>query len=186
MVTKNITVTKHVFQSYVAENLVSAIIAEWPCEHDGLGIMHGPQTVKVQYDNCCIHIDPEDFSSIVKNVETHGLNMSSYYQPVHSPDCNVLDLGLFTAIQSLYYEDPPKNFEEITKKVEAAFKALPAETIKKAFLSLQMHFICIIECHGDNTFKTPHMQKDRLIRQGILPKRIFVTDMARIHNENNL
>ena len=140
------------------------------------------QKVQVQYDNCRVHLDPEEFSSIVENVETHGLDMSSYYQPAHSPDCNVLDLGLFTSIQKLYYEDPPRNFEEITEKVEAAYNALPVETINKAFLSLHMHFNCIIDNHGDNNFCTPHMKKDRLIRLNMLPERIFVTETAKIHD----
>ena len=73
VITQNISVTKPVFCSYLAERLIPAIITEWPREYDGLGNMH-PQAVKVQYDNCRVHVDPEEFSGMVNNVNTHGLD----------------------------------------------------------------------------------------------------------------
>jgi hypothetical protein len=46
-------------------------------------------------------------------------------QPPNSPDCNMLDLAFFRAIQSIQYQIPSKDMVELVENVNAVLAALP-------------------------------------------------------------
>lgn len=100
--------------------------------------------------------------------------MKLVQQPPNSPLCNALDLGFFNAIQSLQQRKKCKNSDELIKVVEDSFKAVEPMTLNKVFLSLQCVLIKILEHQGKNNFNPPHMGKDRLIRQGMLPSNLKI------------
>jgi hypothetical protein len=62
------------------------------------------------------------------------------------------------------------------KAVEDSFKKLDKQTLNKVFLTHQQCLEQIILCDGGNTFKLPHMGKERLLRQDQLPVSIGVSD----------
>jgi hypothetical protein len=53
---------------------------------------------------------------------------------------------------------------------------LDRQTLNKVFLTHQQCLEKIILCDGGNSYKLPHMGKERLLRQGQLPVSIGVTD----------
>ncbi|KAF7833179.1 mariner transposase [Senna tora] len=57
-----------------------------------------------------------------------GFDIRLMCQPPNSPDMNVLDLGFFSAIQSLQYKESPKTIDELIGVVVKAFEDYP--TIK--------------------------------------------------------
>ena len=133
------------------------------------------ETVKVQLDNCRLHIKPPEFASIADEFNTNRLTIQSYFQPSNSPDTNVLDLGIFNAIQIKYYSNPPQNFGELVEAVERAYDELEPEKINQCFLSLQGCMNEIIDSEGGNTYSIPHMNKAKMSRDGTLPASIPVT-----------
>lgn len=59
-------------------------------------------TILVQQDNASPHVK-EDDAAIREAGQAMGWNIQMRCQPAKSPDFNVLDLGLFTAIQARQY-----------------------------------------------------------------------------------
>jgi hypothetical protein len=89
----------------------------------------------------------------------------------------VEDLGFFRAIQS-FNDSCPSNALELIAGVRKAYNDYDYRKINRVFLTLQTILNEIIECNGDNTYKIPHMGKERLEREGRLPLVIAVTEAA--------
>jgi hypothetical protein len=73
-----------------------------------------------------------------------------YTQPANSPDLNILDLGLFNALQASYYNNAPKTNGEIIQCVcgKDTCREYPLNKIDRLWVTLISIFNCIIECHG--------------------------------------
>ncbi|KAK9671881.1 hypothetical protein RND81_12G061100 [Saponaria officinalis] len=106
--------------------------------------------------------------------DSDEFNIHLVFQPPNSPDLNINDLGFFRSIQSLQNEVAASNTEDLVKAVECAFETHNPSKLNKNFLSLQAVMIEIMKCKGHNSFKLPHLSKDLLERQGILPKDLTV------------
>jgi hypothetical protein len=62
--------------------------------------------------------------------------------------------------------------------VEDAFKNYPWKSLNQIWFTLQSVMNKIIKERGDNKFKIPHMNKDRLERMKQLPVSLVVTPEA--------
>jgi hypothetical protein len=91
------------------------------------------------------------------------------------PDYNVLDLGLFAAIQSLQHREAPSSIDELVASVIKAFGDLSVESLDNVFLSLQAVLKYIMNNEGSNSFKLPHLGKAALRHQGKLPESVTCT-----------
>jgi len=80
-----------------------------------------------------------------------------------------LDLGFFSAIQSLQQREVTRTVNELIQAVQNAFDTFSSIDSNKIFLSLQLGMIEIMKAKGNNDYKAPHMQKDALFRQDKLP-----------------
>ena len=132
--------------------VVPAIDEKWPAG-DWLC------TITIQQDNAGPHInnDNKEFCSFVEGL---GLKIKLGRQPAQSPETNVLDLGLFQAIDCACKRIPATNFEELVEAVPAAFDMLPWKTINKCFITLMATLDKIIRRESKNNFSTPHVKKD--------------------------
>ena len=110
------------------------------------------------------------------------LEVELYTQPPNSPDTNICDLGLFNAIQARCKVMMPLNSVDIVDCVTRAWENYPWQKINHLFLSLQMAFNEIIEHHGSNDFKLPHIGKFRLDKLSQLPVSLFVHPGAAWHS----
>jgi hypothetical protein len=99
----------------------------------------------------------------------HADKIELVLQPANSPDLNINDLGFFRALQSLYYQEAPRNAGEIITMVETAYIAYPSKKINYLWLTLQNVFNEIVKVHGDNTYILPHMNKEKLDKEDALP-----------------
>lgn len=131
--------------------------------------------IQIQQDNCRTHINNTDVD-FQQAANADGFNIQLVQQPSNSPDCNANDLGLFTAIQSLQQRIQCKNPEDLIKAVQESFQIMEPQTLNKVFLSLQCVLVEIMKCKGRNNFKLPHMSKDSLLRQGLLPQNLDVPE----------
>ncbi|ETV81956.1 hypothetical protein H257_05495 [Aphanomyces astaci] len=86
-------------------------------------------------------------------VSTDGWTFVVRRQPPNSPDLNVLDLGFFTSIQALQYKMASRSMDDVIEATLSAFEAVMR---------------LVMEHHGDNNFKLPHLKKDTLRRAGTL------------------
>jgi hypothetical protein len=53
------------------------------------------------------------------------------YQPPNSPDCNILDLGWFASIQSMFQKKMPKTLAEIVQKVNQSLAEYPHQKLNR-------------------------------------------------------
>ena len=77
---------------------------------------------------------------------------------------NVLDLGLFTAIQSAQRKLPALDLPQLIDTVMQAFMSLPVRTIDHAFISLMACMNETANIGGGNNYRIPHMKKGKLPR----------------------
>jgi hypothetical protein len=162
MVTKAMTsVTRDVVRRFVIDKLLPDIKSKWPVED-----RHN--TIWIQQDNCRTHIVPDD-PEFVAAAQADGWDIRLTCQPANSPDCNVLDLGFFAAIQSLFRRSGmPKNIDDIVKKVEAAYNIYPVGRSNRVWLTHQACLREILKQKGGQHYPVPHM-KAVLERLGELP-----------------
>ncbi|OMO66964.1 hypothetical protein COLO4_30277 [Corchorus olitorius] len=122
-----------------------------------------------QGDNARPHIDKNDVAFHQAALK-EGLDIRLTNQPPNSPDLNVLDLGFFSAIQSLHYQKAPRNVDELVAAVQKSLDGFPAGNSNCIFLTLQQ---CIMietmKAGGSNRYKIPHISKAMLERDDKLP-----------------
>ncbi|KAH7857582.1 hypothetical protein Vadar_014262 [Vaccinium darrowii] len=162
--TKPITVTKEITRKCLIEKVLPAIRAKWP---RGNGI----ETILIQQDNARPHIHEFD-AEFLEEASKDGFDIRLVFQPPNSPDLNVLDLGFFRAIQTLQYQQAPKNVDELVSAVMRAFEELPSERLENVFLTLQACMIEIMKVNGGIGYKVPHIGKGGLMRDGNLPTQL--------------
>ncbi|GAA0141213.1 hypothetical protein LIER_02410 [Lithospermum erythrorhizon] len=74
-------------------------------------------TIYIQQDNDRPHIKTLD-EKFLEATKTDGFDIRLTCQPPNNLELNVLDLGYFRAIQSLQYQEAPRNIDELVKAVE--------------------------------------------------------------------
>ncbi|GMF45421.1 unnamed protein product [Phytophthora fragariaefolia] len=110
-----------------------------------------------------------------------GRHVELRYQPANSPDLNVLDLGLFCAIQARQRKKIARTLDELIETITESNWELPARTINAAFLRLQDSMDQCIQQRGDNAYNPRHMKKAKLEREGRLPLSIRCSDEAAVY-----
>lgn len=169
---ENVNICNELYRDMLLDHVIPEIMNKWPV---------GQWTdarfkIRVQQDGAgghCKHDDPY----LTEALEALGLTdkVSFYTQPPNSPDLNICDLGLFNALQSAYYDKAPSNEVQLITMVEETYRDYPTNKINRLFVTLQTIFNSILEHHGDNQFKIPHMGKERLERENRLPLCVTLT-----------
>ncbi len=62
----------------------------------------------MQHDNAPAHVSTEDIDVVAARTRGRSTILLDP-QPSNSPDCKILDLGMFAEIESLRYEAAPRN-----------------------------------------------------------------------------
>ncbi len=163
------SINKEVYRDFIASKVIPAIDEKWPQCHRSMSI-------KIQQDNAKPHKITMADPVLVEAMDGLNINIDLVNQPPNSPDMNVLDLGFFNAIQTLQRRKPTNTIPELVKAVKDSFDELDKVTLNKVFLTHQQCLEQTILADGGNDYKLPHMGKDRLARQGLLPVSIGVSD----------
>nr|CAD41471.3 OSJNBa0079A21.15 [Oryza sativa Japonica Group] len=154
------TVMRDIIRNYLIEKVLPAIKHKWPNEERGLPIF-------IQQDNAKTHITVDD-PAFLSVAQEDGWDIRLTCQPPNSPDLNVLDLGFFAALQSLFQKSSPSNIEEIETNVIKAYEEYPADRSNHVFLTLQGCMREIMLVKGGQHYAIPHMKKRSLERNGQL------------------
>jgi hypothetical protein len=158
------------YKSMVLEHVLPAIEEKCPPAMKA-------ETIYVQHDNASPHkVFKRNDADISNAMNALRLDIKPYYQPPNSPDLNILDLGFFRAIQAIHYVNSPRTTAELIASVKNSYSEYDSTKLNHCFLSLQSCMNEIIELAGGNRYRLPHMSKNMLERQGILPSSIVCTD----------
>ena len=153
---KCVNVNKDRYRDMLISNVLPSIREKWPTANQF--------PIKLQHDNSRAHIssnDPQFLSEAMRD----GFEISIEPQCPNSPDTNILDLGLFRAIQSKQHQNTANTMEELHDQVVSAYWGMHPYYLEKVFLSLQLCMIEILKQKGSNKYKLPHMGKDKLFRE---------------------
>ncbi|XP_042044931.1 uncharacterized protein LOC121790904 [Salvia splendens] len=161
------SVNKEVMRECLIQKIIPAIKAKWP--------ENISKEIFIQQDNAKPHIHHND-ADFLSVASTDGFQFHIRCQPPQSPDCNVLDLGYFRAIQSLQDDKVAKGVDDLLRNVHSSFDELSPYTLNNVFLTLQGCLTEILKVQGGNDYKTPHMNKERLTRIGTLPVTLEVEE----------
>ncbi|KAG2836132.1 hypothetical protein PC112_g5398 [Phytophthora cactorum] len=150
--TRNIdVVNRNIYKNFLIRYVIPAIKQQWP-----RGDRRRP--VMIQQDNAKPHVLPHDADVVAAGMEAPN-----------SPDLNVLDLGLFNAIQNIQYCVHIHGIDNIITAVQGAYKDMSTDTLDNIFLTLQDCMRCVLRQKGGNQYALPHIGKAKLRRKGILP-----------------
>ena len=164
------------------ETVVRNIAKQWP-----RGQWSNPAfRVRIQHDGAPAHCSGDfkrGWHMMLAELYVEGVLPTTdkivlYKQPPNSPDTNICDLGLFNALQARYERSAPKDSLEVIDCVLKAWREYPLSKINYLFLTLQAVYNQIIDHHGANDFKIPHMNKRRLDRLDKLPVSLKVSPDA--------
>lgn len=151
------TVTKEVSRDYLVNKVLPAIKEKWPEEDRGRPII-------IQQDNAKTHISVHD-PEFVAAATSDGYDIRLTCQPPNSPDTNILDLGLFAALQSLFQKSSPRSLKDIVTKVIQAWDEYPVVRSNRVFLTHQTCMREIMRLKGEHK-KIPHIGKQAMERLG--------------------
>jgi replication-associated recombination protein RarA len=65
-----------------------------------------------------------------------------------------------------------KSVDELIEIVQNSFDAFSSKQSDKIFLTLQSCMTEIMKVKGSNNYQIPHMKKDMMLNQGILPTQV--------------
>jgi hypothetical protein len=157
--TKPITVTRDVTRRAFIEELLPAIRSKWPSKEEH---------IVIQQDNARPHVGVSD-QQFVEASARDDCNIQIKFQPANSPDLNILDLGFFSAIQSLQ-QIICNTIDELIAAVHQAFSEYPVQKLEANFLTLQSVMLEVMKSNGGNEYNLLHLKKDTLRRSRRLPR----------------
>ena len=172
-----VNVTQDIYKNLMINRLLPAIRLKWP-----RGNIMEATPIRLQHDNATSHRFREDDPAWVAAKTQYGnfFTVSMKGQPPNSPDTNVLDLGFFNSLQSLQQKQEPANtIDELIGTVLLAWDQYDCRILNRTFITHRTILNEIIECNGDNDYTIPHMGKQALERQQLLPRSIRVSDAAK-------
>jgi hypothetical protein len=102
-------VDKEKSREYLVNFVLPAIKAKWPASDRY-------KTIYIQQDNARTHIQPDD-PVFLMEAARGGWDIRMVFQPPNSPDTNILDLGWFALIQSLFQKKCPRLFPKFLKRL---------------------------------------------------------------------
>ncbi|XP_044354638.1 uncharacterized protein [Triticum aestivum] len=117
------SVDRNKSREYIVQYVLPAIKEKWP-ESDRWN------TVCIQQDNARTHVLAND-PIFAMEAAKGGWDIRIVNQPPNSPDCNILDLGWFASIQSMFHRKMPKTLPEIVQKVNESLAQYPHRKLNR-------------------------------------------------------
>jgi len=168
------------YKCVLLNEIIPAILLTWPANEFNKPNM----VVRIQQDGAKAHLSPHDgdFKDELEQLGIAG-KIQLFTQPANSPDFNINDLGFFASLQSRYQSQCPSNPMELIEMVQQCFEDYPMNKLRRLWITLQSCYNEVIKSAGDNRYKIPHMNKDKLEREGRLPTVLPVDPVARYYLE---
>ncbi|XP_057545828.1 uncharacterized protein LOC130824826 [Amaranthus tricolor] len=103
-----------------------------------------------------------------------GFNIRLVCPPASSPNMNILDLGLFSALQSIQFKSFPKDLNDLIKAVNDAYDTFEPKLLTYTWIQYQLCMIEVLKAKGGNNYKNADIGKQRLDRLGMLPRQLEI------------
>ncbi|GAA0147696.1 hypothetical protein LIER_07333 [Lithospermum erythrorhizon] len=162
---KSITsVTREIVKDFLIQKVIPAIQQKWLRSRS-------EEVIFIQQDNARTHLNPNNEAFQVAATQS-GLDIRLVCQPPNSPDMNILDLGVFNAIQSLQYKESPRSVRELVDAVIKSFNNYSSLSVNYVWLTLQLCMLETMKIQGSNRYKIPHINELQLEKEGTLPAQI--------------
>ncbi|RLN56061.1 hypothetical protein BBP00_00008177 [Phytophthora kernoviae] len=143
---KSVAMDKNKYKQLLRDIAFPAICSQWPGSKGRI--------IWVHQDNVIPHGRADDAELTTAGC-TDRWQIKMRRQPPKPPGFNVLDLGIFNAIQPRQYQIDTSKLDELIMAVKRSFLAVPSRTIDKCFLMLQKVMECTIKHGGGNGFPLP-------------------------------
>ena len=114
--------------------------------------------INIQLDNASPHIKDDDVDCR-QEVDKSGIKLKIKHHPYSSPELNVLDLGYFTAIQSLKHQIQSTTIEDLVENVKDSYTYLIINQLHNIWITWKLVMLKVIESNGDNTYVFPHKKR---------------------------
>ncbi len=85
-------------------------------------------------------------------------------EPPNSPDFNVLDLGMFAGLQSLWYKSSPNSIDKLIQPVSNEYNEYNPQKIENNFLTLHKCMENSLSVGSGNNYELHHMHKGKRLR----------------------
>ncbi|CAN0269866.1 unnamed protein product [Pylaiella littoralis] len=171
LVTKCVEVTKETYKAKLVDDVIPAIKEKWPA-----ATRYNP--IFLQQDNARPHLVNND-PDLLEACSSDGFDIKLINQPPNSPDINILDLGFFASIQSLQDRHKPRTIDDLIGEVETAWETASPAKLGNVWTSLQACMEQTLLCGEENTYKLPHLGKDKAARAGApIPRRYQISEEA--------
>ncbi len=121
---KPCSVNKETYKEFLLPKVFPSISEKWPGRR--------PWEIALQHDNVPAHV-PGDDPGIVSAGNCGRTSIELVPQSPHSPDLNILDLGLFNDFQSLQYKTSPSTIEELVSEVNNSYGTTTVDLSTNAF-----------------------------------------------------
>ena len=158
-------VTRDVIRDKLINEVLPAISLKWPA--------NGDKDIWIQQDNAEPHILTND-QAFNEESNKDGFNIRLVCQPTSSSNMDILDLGLFSALQSIQFKSFPKDLKDLIKAVNDAYDTFEPKLLNYTWIQYQLCMIEVLKARGGNNYKNPHIGKQRLDRLGMLPRQLEV------------
>jgi hypothetical protein len=139
----------------ILDNLFLAILGKWPAWEQ--------RWIRIQLNNAPPHPKPGKLGKRIAERRTKysavGWDINFVTQPSNLPNLNTLDLAFFQAIQSLQYQKPAKNLDEMIKIVHDRYAELPLNICKNVWMTAQLVMNQVHLCNRGNDYKLPYVGK---------------------------
>jgi hypothetical protein len=178
--TKPVSVKKENYLRMIINKVLPSIRSKWPgattnhCER--------ARNPHIQHNNSPVHFN-SNHTDWTTASQMGGWSIGLKNQCPNSPDTNECDLGFFWMLQLERWKFPcAKNVDELIEHMQEAFDLLDPRSIDANFLTLQSCLDEIIQCHGGNDYRIPHLGKKKRCAAlvGKLPDALPVSDAAKM------
>ncbi len=140
----------------------------------------------IQHDNAPPHkaVSTALPEFVAKSLEL-GIDVAIWEQPPNSPDLNVLDLGIFCALQCRQFRNCLTTLQEFMDQTRQMYDEFPIKLLNGVWYMLQTVMKEITHCNGGNKYKLVHSSKSKLERLGLLRRCIKAHALHPIFQNNN-
>ncbi|CAM9323864.1 unnamed protein product, partial [Choristocarpus tenellus] len=112
---------------------------------------------------------PHTNGGIMEAIEEASGTTLSEIQSANSSDLNVNNLGFFHSIQQLKEDLVVTNIEEHVEVMMEMFNVYSRDILEHVWQSLFTIYGEVLGSKGDNTFRIPHLSKEKAEKAGKLP-----------------
>eukprot|EP00977_Amphora_coffeiformis_P001349 scaffold283_cov186-Amphora_coffeaeformis.AAC.7 len=166
-----VPVTKALYTDFICNKVIPSATSKWPRDRSSR-----TQLIAIQQDNPNTHMGNTDPQWLLAKDSDPRFKFYLGEQPTRSPDTNILDLGFFRSLECATWKlKRASNIDGLIANVEEAWNEYEPELLNKIWLSHQACLNAILECHGNNDYKLPHLGKDHLANTTGLPDQVEVS-----------